>query len=69
MYSNEALAQIHELLQMANTLKGAEYGDDNPVPNPAKYPRPGAMFDPSQVEEEKPDSDEVPLEDFMGFFK
>lgn len=66
MYSNEALAAIHEQLQMANSLKGAEFGEDNPVPDPEKYPRPGAMFEPRK--EDKPDPDEMPLEDFMGLF-
>jgi hypothetical protein len=68
MYSNEALASIHELLQMANTLKGAEFGDDNPVPNPEKYPRPGAMFEPPESKEDQPDADEVDLEGFMSLF-
>lgn len=69
MYSNEALASIHEQLQIANALKGAEFGDENPIPDPEKYPRPGAMFDPPVAKEDKPDPDEVGLDDFMSLFK
>jgi hypothetical protein len=44
-YSDDALAQIHEVLQYLLRLTGAQY-EDNPAPNPRHFPRSYEFYDP-----------------------
>lgn len=51
VWRNEMLAQMHELMQTANYLLGAQCSDEknpNPVPQPKPLPRPWAPPEPEQ---------------------
>lgn len=43
-YENETLAAIHEQLQFIARMTGAQFGEDNPVPPPTRWPRPPDMM-------------------------
>jgi hypothetical protein len=51
-YMNEALASLHEAIQLNTFVIGMGYGDENPVEKPIKYPRPTEVFKPPPEEDQ-----------------
>lgn len=52
-YISDALASIHEQLQILNRMTGEQF-EDNPAAEPSKWPRPNDIFKP--VKEDEGDS-------------
>lgn len=54
-WRDDVLAAIHEQLQQISHLTGAAHftdeDNDNPVPTPERYPRPGRPEEPVEEEE------------------
>lgn len=57
-WEHETLASIQELLQNLCRLMGGQY-EENPAPEPKRYPRPNAFFEPR--EEEDPEQEAQPI--------
>lgn len=51
-YTWEALAALHEQLQLACRLLGAQFDGENPAPDQQHYPRPSESFVPQEDEAE-----------------
>jgi hypothetical protein len=66
-YMEEALASIHEQLQMLNRLTGAQF-EDNPAPNVQQWPRPPDIFARRAQESEDSQDDEVDQATFDQLF-
>lgn len=58
----DALGDLHEQIQFTNHLLGGahftEKDDDNPIPAPRRYPRPGELRKPFSFESEAEDNEE-----------
>lgn len=68
-YSDDMLANIHEILQSLLRLTGAQWGDDNPVPPPLRLKRPLEIFLPDDEDDEEDEDEDQSLEDFMLNFE
>lgn len=51
-YIHESLANLHEAIQLNTFVIGMQYGDDNPVEKPIRYPRPDEVFKPAPEEDQ-----------------